>query len=171
MEKLKLESLPGEIKLDKHKFLLKRGFSIEKIQKIINGELCLSCHKRVPEKGFKTCPKCLEARKGHYNRNRDKYKTNARQCRLKKYGITSEEYQSLYKLQGGVCAICFRPPNGRMLSVDHDHETKKIRGLLCDNCNHGIGVFKEDLTVFYSAIAYLKSHTMEQIGGQKTAQS
>jgi hypothetical protein len=59
------------------------------------------------------------------------------------YGITEEEYQRLFRLQGGRCAICRRVPRGRRLAVDHDHITGEPRGLLCggegnNNCNWGM---------------------------------
>jgi hypothetical protein len=76
------------------------------------------------------------------------------------YGITLKDYEHLYILQNGVCAIC-RKPEGRkgkvFLVVDHDHETGKVRGLLCSNCNSGLGFFKDSLESLSSARQYLKS--------------
>lgn len=64
---------------------------------------------------------------------------------LRKYGLSAEEYELLLKAQGGVCAICGRPPEevgtGRVkhLAVDHDHaKGGVIRGLLCSYCNYRI---------------------------------
>lgn len=51
------------------------------------------------------------------------------------YGITLDEYWRLFALQGEVCAICGAPPRHRALSVDHDHHTQTVRGLLCYRCN------------------------------------
>ncbi len=68
--------------------------------------------------------------------------------------ITESEYLSLYVEQQGGCAICKAPAS--VLSVDHCHSTGQIRGLLCDNCNHGIGCFKDNILVLQSAIAYLE---------------
>jgi hypothetical protein len=54
----------------------------------------------------------------------------------KKYGITEKDYNSMLKAQKGVCAICKREPKeGKNFSVDHDHKTKVVRGLLCFFCN------------------------------------
>jgi hypothetical protein len=56
------------------------------------------------------------------------------------YGITLADYRRLLTHQGGVCAICRRPPVNRALHVDHDHTTKVVRGLLCFDCNrHLVG--------------------------------
>lgn len=98
----------------------------------------------------------LVKQKEWYEKNKD----SARWNRLKnQYGISQEEYQQLYTLQEGKCAICsisqeeLRQP----LSVDHCHITNKVRGLLCNHCNHGIGKFKDDITILQNAINYLKN--------------
>lgn len=80
-----------------------------------------------------------------------------RQAQLKmKYGITLEDYDDMLDEQGGVCAICGNPPTGRRLAVDHNHEIGVFRGLLCNNCNRGIGHLKEDIKILKQAIKYLK---------------
>jgi hypothetical protein len=50
-------------------------------------------------------------------------------------GLTQADYDRLLAAQGGVCAICERPPKTRRLHVDHDHKSGKVRGLLCFTCN------------------------------------
>lgn len=78
--------------------------------------------------------------------------------RLRRFGLTEDEYDLLVERQGGVCAICGLGPttDGRRLAVDHDHHTGVIRGLLCTNCNVGIGNFGDNLEVLRKAIAYLE---------------
>lgn len=77
---------------------------------------------------------------------------------LHKYGITPEQYNSMLQAQGGVCAICKLPcKTYERLGVDHCHETKKIRGLLCLECNRGIGALKDDPALLDAAAAYLRS--------------
>lgn len=77
--------------------------------------------------------------------------------RFYKYGITEEEYQHRLLKQKNACAICTTTNLGRYgrFHIDHDHKTKKIRGLLCTNCNLGLGLFKDSTTNLNSAIAYL----------------
>jgi hypothetical protein len=76
---------------------------------------------------------------------------------LKKYGITLDEYDRLFHSQGGVCRICRLPdPTGRRLSVDHDHKTGRVRGLLCHKHNTALGGFNDDLILLQAAIDYLK---------------
>ena len=78
-----------------------------------------------------------------------------------KYGITLEDFQSLLCRQDGVCAICKKPEKQKawgkikMLSVDHDHKTGKVRGLLCSPCNAGLGQLMESEDVLLEAISYL----------------
>jgi Recombination endonuclease VII len=77
----------------------------------------------------------------------------------KKYGITLEQYQAMLEKQNGVCAVggehC---KSGRALSVDHDHTTGKLRGLLCGNCNRGIGYLQDDPELIRAALEYILSY-------------
>jgi dCMP deaminase len=86
------------------------------------------------------------------------------------YGITLDEYNTLLKRQNGVCAICKRlPPTGfkRRLSVDHDHATNRVRGLLCDNCNSGIGLLKDDPKLLRIAMSYLRRFSLKRISREE----
>lgn len=82
-----------------------------------------------------------------------------------KYGITIEDYETLRDAQGRACAICGRvDPIGRVskfgpeywLAVDHDHDTGRVRGLLCSNCNQALGLLNENPDLVRKAIAYLE---------------
>lgn len=81
--------------------------------------------------------------------------------RKRKFGISSERYAEMFNLQNGLCAICNRPETAtrlgkvKALAVDHCHNTGTIRGLLCADCNTGIGKLKENIDIFQSAIQYL----------------
>lgn len=77
----------------------------------------------------------------------------------KKYGISLSDYEALLERQNGVCAICRRTcKSGRNLAVDHCHETGKVRGLLCLECNRGIGALKDSIDLLTKAISYLKDN-------------
>jgi hypothetical protein len=76
-------------------------------------------------KGATTCRACSSA-KSHATRIE------------KTYGITSDDYATLLKAQGGKCAICRARPKSKRLAVDHDHRTGAVRGLLCSRCNHDL---------------------------------
>lgn len=74
-----------------------------------------------------------------------------------KYGITPGQYEEMLVSQGGVCAICGSHPIAeQLLSVDHCHTTGKVRGLLCQSCNIGIGHFEDSPSILEKAISYLK---------------
>ena len=89
--------------------------------------------------------------------NQDRVRLHDRRAKFKqKYGITIEQYEAMLEEQGGVCAICKgAQPNGVRLCVDHCHDTKRVRGLLCVHCNTGIGHFKHDKNLLREAINYL----------------
>lgn len=70
----------------------------------------------------------------------------------RRYGIGQKEFDELLAAQGGVCGIC---GTERPEHVDHDHLTGYVRGVLCFNCNGGLGHFRDDRTLLNQAIAYL----------------
>jgi len=88
-----------------------------------------------------------ESHRSYYERNRDIW--------LRPYGITSVEYDAMLARQGGVCAVCGTAQTDRRLAVDHDHVTGRVRGLLCNACNRGLGYFADDRTRLMAAAAYL----------------
>lgn len=75
----------------------------------------------------------------------------------RKYGIDAQDYRKLFENQKGKCAICGNEESkgAYVLSVDHDHETKEIRGLLCNDCNRGIGLLGDDVERLKVAVKYL----------------
>jgi hypothetical protein len=98
-----------------------------------------------------------EYRKNNEQKLKNYDKTTRKEGNLRRtYGISIEEYGILLKKQGGRCAICGKIPNGRDLCVDHDHKTGKIRGLLCHNCNTGIGQFQDNILLLQNTIKYLE---------------
>lgn len=74
------------------------------------------------------------------------------------HGITREQRDAMVEEQGGLCAICRKPPSGPgntgVLHVDHDHVTGRIRGMLCNKCNVGLGMFLDDPEVLANASQY-----------------
>lgn len=93
--------------------------------------------------------------------NKEKWRTIKTNQFLKRhYGISLIEYNDLLKQQNMCCAICGDSAlkYKRKLHVDHNHNTGKTRGLLCVNCNTGIGKFRESLTMLEKAKQYLLTH-------------
>jgi 5-methylcytosine-specific restriction endonuclease McrA len=79
-----------------------------------------------------------------------------RRARFKPYRITVSEYDRLRERQNYLCAICgSQEANSDSLVVDHCHTTQKVRGLLCGNCNKGMGFLKDDPARLLAAIHYL----------------
>ncbi len=77
--------------------------------------------------------------------------------KFSKHGLTRETFNIILKAQGKQCAICRTTdwgPNGPC--IDHDHKTGKVRGILCSNCNAGIGCFKDDPRIICASAKYLE---------------
>jgi hypothetical protein len=79
-----------------------------------------------------------------------------------KYKITEQKYFEILEKQIGLCAICESDSPGRKgsknFTVDHDHTTMEVRGLLCHPCNVMLGLAKDNIEVLETAIKYLKHH-------------
>jgi hypothetical protein len=76
-----------------------------------------------------------------------------------KYGLTVEQYDAMLEAQGGVCATCGKPCDRRKrLAVDHAHETRKVRGLLCERCNLALGLLGEDPETISRMAEYVRRH-------------
>lgn len=129
-----------------------------------NGRVCPRCEIYKPWSEFH---KAKQGFFGHGSRCKKCINTlnmlSYREYMLKRaYDISCEDYNAMLKSQNGVCAICDLPESVmlhgkvKLLSVDHDHETGRIRGLLCHNCNTLLGNAKDSPAILQSAIDYLK---------------
>ena len=130
---------------------------------------------------YKDKSRAAQQRKEFYERNRKEISKKRKEDRIKFpfrekgwhlktiYKISMDEYNKILEKQNGLCAICSRPETSivrgkiPLLSVDHDHNTGKIRGLLCAFCNHGIGRFRDDIDLMKKAIKYLELSQKGQI--------
>lgn len=131
---------------------------------------CKKCNEKKPLSSFVKNPKCSEGRtyecyscRSDYMNGIYKEKTyNAkRKYMLKKcYGMTIEDYNQMFLKQEGCCAICNEHQSNleATFNVDHDHATGKIRGLLCRNCNTGIGLLQDNFQICLSAAKYLQEN-------------
>lgn len=121
---------------------------------------CKRCLLALPMDAFSKSSKgkhgrasmCRKCHKEHY------YKPNWHRYHLaRSYGITPEIFGVMLASQAGVCAVCSGPfvvtP-----SVDHDHQTGQVRGLLCAACNTGMGHFRDNPQHLRAAAAYLEFH-------------
>jgi formate dehydrogenase maturation protein FdhE len=103
----------------------------------------------------KNRPRLQETNKQWFWRNYDKISLKNRKKQLwRNYRITLEQYNQIFVDQNGLCAIC--GTSGKKLVVDHCHTSQQIRGLLCNNCNTGIGLLQDVPEILISAANYLK---------------
>jgi len=80
---------------------------------------------------------------------------------FERYGITPSDWQTLFEAQGECCAICKSKDakgNHGTFHIDHCHTTGNIRGLLCDTCNRGLGLFYDNKELLLAAIEYLEEN-------------
>lgn len=102
--------------------------------------------------------KCLECKRAYQvqlNRERPEY---VKAGNLKKYGLEYHRYIQMLENQQGLCAICMQPATYQPLGVDHNHQTGKVRALLCAECNSGLGYFKDKSELLEAAAKYLRSY-------------
>lgn len=117
--------------------------------------LCLVCNRKRVKQWRKDNP---DKRKEQSKKESSPDKIYNRRKHLKyAYGITIEEYDALYIQQEGRCAICgvHQSEYSRRFHLDHCHNTGKVRGLLCPECNHLLGRAKDSKTILQNAINYL----------------
>lgn len=124
-------------------------------------KICKCCKEQKKPEDFRSlkvnCTVCLQCQK----KNRKKYSNSdkRRDNQFKqRYGIGIKEYNILLENQNNCCAICKKNKSelSTNLHVDHDHLTGKVRGLLCFNCNSGLGRFKDNIEYLLEAATYLK---------------
>jgi hypothetical protein len=119
------------------------------------------CLSRVRKIGLSiVCRPCTtEKSKAWRAENLDKVLEGARRShRLRKYGLSQDAYDALFAAQGNKCAVCrdILQRGTFRAHIDHDHDTGAVRGLLCNTCNSGIGMFRERADLLLAAAAYLK---------------
>jgi len=104
--------------------------------------------------------KYRERRKGKDPEGLKQYNRMAQRKR-RGHPLSETEYSTMLVAQGGVCAICQKPPSKGILHADHDKKTGRNRGLLCFRCNMGIGFLHHDVARLQKAIEYLQREGRE----------
>ena len=133
--------------------------------------ICMPCYaarqkryasKLTPEQKIEARKKYNETRRNWSPQKKEEQRRKAYNHTLKKlYGITIEDYDKMLADQNGRCDICFtaNPRGNGVFHLDHCHETKKVRGILCTECNMMLGMAKDKTEVLLSAINYLNKHS------------
>ena len=122
---------------------------------------CLSCMREYNKDNYDS-DKHKDYMKEYHQKPTSKLKK--RDNHLKRaYGITLKEYNKMWKQQEGCCRICgdHELVLNKTLHVDHCHTSGKVRGLLCSNCNTGLGMFKDNQEILKNAVDYLKGEEWE----------
>ncbi len=113
-----------------------------------------NCHSTLVPVATKRCSICKDEKSSCWNKKNARHHKDKRLRYL--YGISIMTYEEMQAQQGGVCAICGKAcVTGQSLAVDHCHETRTVRGLLCVNCNRGLGLFKDNEDALIRAASYL----------------
>ena len=133
-------------------------------------KICCDCHIEKDTSEFNKqldrkcgvagrCKQCQSIyHKQWYTKNKERMKERFRKNNYSlRYNITIEDYEKLLAKQNNSCAICYSTKGSanKRLAVDHNHQTGVVRGLLCDECNTGLGKFKDNTSLLTNAIAYL----------------
>jgi len=158
---------------------IKIGYRIQasknrKVPSMLPKKTCIICEKefRPRDRSNKGICGSVECRYTHHiNLNRDnkariRKMPDYKPCHITKtYGLTLEEYEAMVEYQDHKCKICgthetdnalSKNGNPKRLSIDHDHETGQIRGLLCNLCNTALGMFDDNVESLQRAILYLE---------------
>ena len=122
--------------------------------------------------------KSVEGRRAYKQAHRDNNRSNYRDKNLReKFGISLIAYERMLAEQSNVCACCTQPETTKrhgkllILAVDHCHTTGAIRGLLCNNCNQGLGQFRDDPNLLRKAADYLDRHAIKTKHGAASPQT
>lgn len=112
------------------------------------------------DKKKSACAECNRVKHKKYRDHHPDYRKKHHNRIMKyRYGITSEEYREMVSSQNNSCQICKSEfSSSRDAHIDHSHETKMVRGILCQRCNQALGLFQEDPVRIRNAIDYLRKH-------------
>lgn len=130
-------------------------------------KICSSCKVEKPlscfykdTKKYTSCKSCKnEKSKAWAASHPERIQEQRRKTRLKTlYGMSPEDYATMFKKQNGCCALCGEPEKDKHLAVDHCHITGKVRELLCTNCNTILGKAHDDSSLLLRMSEYLNYH-------------
>lgn len=128
--------------------------------------MCKECNKKkFIAWRLKNYAKWLEYMRNHYQKSKENgsyYKRKSVKPEIRRiyrrknrYGLDHNLFLKILKRQNGKCAICSTLFLGKF-SVDHDHDANYVRGLLCNSCNHGLGLFRDNVDYLKKAAIYLE---------------
>jgi hypothetical protein len=143
------------------------GVDVSPLSQNLHMKRCADCKELKPYSEFPPSKKakdgchsyCKVCNNRRSQESRKRLHGGSRHYHLKhRYGIGADDFDRMVLEQGRRCAICGRADPEH---VDHDHETGAVRGILCFNCNGGLGQFKDDLDALLAATTYLATTSSE----------
>lgn len=154
-------------------------------ERLTTGGCCIVCAREIQRRHY-TRHQPVEREKARkaqaIKRANDPRGERQRQVRARlriTYGLTEQQYATMFEAQKGCCAVCDSPivsrldetrelytghgcPKNNVSRVDHCHKTGRVRGLLCGNCNHALGKFQESEKILLQAVRYLRESATAQ---------
>lgn len=114
--------------------------------------------KKIQERFLSKDPEYFRRKAKEWRENNpEEYAVHKRKYRIRKYGLSPEQYAEMVAKQGGACSICLVTPD-RDLDIDHCHITNTVRGLLCNRCNKVLGQLKDDIMLLRRMIDYINDN-------------
>lgn len=103
--------------------------------------------------------KIRQMRQNYKERRKEiRYNTDRKTYLKHKYRINEEQYELMYNSRKGCCDICGKHVDYKKLCIDHNHTSNALRGLLCKDCNLGLGLFKDSIVYLQNAVKYLERY-------------
>lgn len=126
--------------------------------------VCTNCGRQ-RDSGNQLCMRCGATSR----RASEKWKAaqtdyDKKKALRRKYGLTMEQWDSLFAAQGHACELCRTTAPVGGWTVDHDHASGRVRAILCRLCNIGLGSFRDDPELLERAAAYLRKHKLALVG-------
>lgn len=128
---------------------------------------CQQCERILPTDDFaydrrltyRGCrqQRCRACCKKYRQENAEAARKVARRAKLRKYGLTTTKFEAMLARQRNACAICRKILKPGQHHIDHDHDSQLVRGILCFNCNAGLGHFRDNQQLLKKAVRYLEA--------------
>lgn len=121
---------------------------------------CRACHNAMQREKYRVDPEAKLKRQIRERKRKSLNPLAKKDSELKRlYGISIDDYLNIMQNQNSVCKICRQECKTKYsLSVDHNHETGKVRGLLCNRCNRAIGMFEDNPDLLRKAANYIEDY-------------
>lgn len=139
----------------------------QKVQRPVRKDVDSSESKRgVSSKVCRICGTEKSLDDFYFRKDNNTHRSECKECtkereKYRKFGVCNVKYDEMLTKQRGVCAVCgciLNSSRYTKFAIDHDHRTGKVRGLLCTNCNTGLGCFKDSHIRLQAAVNYLQRH-------------